>query len=269
MSKNFPRQITLDELIFLQEASHANHTAPQESDWEKKMTATSGRSCLKSFEKLRQPTSWAKMFAALLIGRTDWFSKRCVLTWKLRGTTFNRSYFQLQVSAHRTEGIESGLLLTPTTVERAEHPDDMRARAKKNGYKNGTKFNSLTSQVIYSGMLPTPNAMDWNTARSEEALNAAKEKHGSALQDSLRQRAKSGILPTPTTRDYKGARTTESLTQANRGETNSLPDAFAQSGKSSQLNPRFVAEMMGFPVNWTQLPFQSGETTQSKPMETP
>jgi len=31
-------------------------------------------------------------------------------------------------------------------------------------------------------------------------------------------------------------------------------------GQSSQLNPRFMAEMMGFPVNWTELPFLSGET---------
>jgi hypothetical protein len=77
-------------------------------------------------------------------------------------------------------------------------------------------------------MLPTPNAMDWNTARSPEALQAAKEQHGSALQDTLRQRA----------------------------------------GQGSQLNPRFVAEMMGFPVNWTELPFQSGATNPSKPTAT-
>ena len=31
-------------------------------------------------------------------------------------------------------------------------------------------------------------------------------------------------------------------------------------GKTSQLNPQFVAEMMGFPPNWTELPFLSGET---------
>jgi DNA (cytosine-5)-methyltransferase 1 len=30
----------------------------------------------------------------------------------------------------------------------------------------------------------------------------------------------------------------------------------------SQLNPRFVAEMMGFPTDWTILPFLNGETNQ-------
>tara|TARA_R110000803_G_scaffold190011_1_gene252518 strand:+ start:263 stop:661 length:399 start_codon:yes stop_codon:yes gene_type:complete len=39
-------------------------------------------------------------------------------------------------------------------------------------------------------------------------------------------------------------------------------------GKTSQLNPLFVEEMMGFPKNWTALPFQSGEGNQSKHMET-
>jgi DNA-cytosine methyltransferase len=32
-----------------------------------------------------------------------------------------------------------------------------------------------------------------------------------------------------------------------------------KTGTTSQLNPRFVAEMMGFPPNWTELPFLSGE----------
>jgi hypothetical protein len=79
--------------------------------------------------------------------------------------------------------------------------------------------------------------------------------------------AKLGMLPTPFLRDYKGARSTEALERAERNNTNSLPDAFAQTGKSSQLNPRFVAEMMGFPVNWTELPFQNGETKALRPTE--
>lgn len=33
-----------------------------------------------------------------------------------------------------------------------------------------------------------------------------------------------------------------------------------EDGKTSQLNPLFVAEMMGFPPNWLVLPFQSTET---------
>jgi hypothetical protein len=87
--------------------------------------------------------------------------------------------------------------------------------------------------------------------------------------DDLTTLAKMGMLPTPATRDYKGARTTEALENAGRNQTNSLPDAFSQTGKTSQLNPQFVAEMMGFPTHWTILPFQSGETKALKDMEMP
>ena len=47
------------------------------------------------------------------------------------------------------------------------------------------------------------------------------------------------------------------------GITNGTP------GKTSQLNTRFVAEMMGFPKDWTELPFLNGEQNQSKGTETP
>jgi len=33
-------------------------------------------------------------------------------------------------------------------------------------------------------------------------------------------------------------------------------------GAGSQLNPRFVAEMMGFPPNWTEFPFLNGGPNQ-------
>jgi hypothetical protein len=100
--------------------------------------------------------------------------------------------------------------------------------------------------------------MDWNTARSEEALAKAKEKHGSALQDTLRQRAKTGMLPTPRVFAYK-----DSATDRGKGNLGEV------TGAGSQLNPRFVAEMMGFPPNWTESPFQSGEQTASRPTGTP
>ena len=302
--------------------SHASPTAPLANVWERTTNATCGPKCCASYAKLPRPTLWAKTFAASLIGAEAWSSRRCALTWKLKGTTYGRAYFLLQASAHPTDGIEFGLLLTPTAVQTCEHPDNMQARAQAKGYRNGTKYGSLTSQVTYGmlptprvqsangpgmhgqggmdlqttvvmgmlptptageayhggktynpnsqmgrglsamagssmlptptasdsknaslppsqanrdsvpgmvvRMLPTPNAMDWNTARSPEALQAAKEQHGSALQDTLRQRA----------------------------------------GQGSQLSPRFVAEMMGFPVNWTELPFQSGATNQSRPTAT-
>ena len=273
--KNSTRQLTLDELIYLQEDSLANPTAPQGNEKERKTNATCGRRCLELFESVHPVGSWERMFAGLLIGTEDWFSRRCALTWKLTGTPFNRLYFQLAPSTLPTDATEFGLLLTPTTTERSEHPDQMRARAEAKGYRNGTKYNSLKSQILYGGLLPTPTSVQRDHPERVERLKAtgaktmmsraAGENRPNSVLDAVMFY---GILPTPTTRDYKGARSEEALKAANRTETNSLPDTFAQSGKTSQLNPLFVEEMMGFPKNWTVSPFQNGEENQSKHTET-
>src|SRR5690606_27501782 len=97
------------------EGSPASHTAPQENDLEKKMTATSGRKCLEQFGRFPRAGSWAKTFAALLIGMEVWYSTRCRLTWKMWGTKSSRFYFQLVPSMPHTGGIGSGLLPTVTT----------------------------------------------------------------------------------------------------------------------------------------------------------
>jgi len=79
-----------------------------------------------------------------------------------------------------------------------------------------------------------------------------------------------GLLPTPTAQIIKHGHSEQywenriGKRQMDIGMWNAQTN-----GKTSQLNPRFVAEMMGFPENWTLLPFLSGETNQSKPMETP
>ena len=210
----------------LSEGFRANLTAQQESDLVKKMIDTSGRTSLEQFNRFNQHGLWAKTFSALLIGQMDWFSMRCKLTWKLKGTKYNRMFFQLAVSEHPTNDIEHSLLLTPTSMQRMEDPASMRARAKEKGYKNGTKYNSLTSQVVYHPGMKK-------------------------------------FLPTPRASDAKGGATKESYQARGRTETNDLKTwgAFQNnSGKTSQLNPQFVAEMMGFPVNWTVLPFLNGET---------
>ena len=298
-SKSSTRQLTLDELISSPEASHANRSALQEKEKEQRMNATCGKRCLELSESVNPVGSWARTFAGLLIGRTDWFSKRVALTWKLSGTPSNRLLFQLVPSTLPTDATEFGLLLTPTTSEPVHDLEKFKARMEK--YPNGTTMPNLATQV--HGMLPTPNAFDWNTPRSPEAWKNAKEKHGSTLQNPLKQMASVGMLPTPTTKNVTGGavQVNEKGKRQNKGGTEfsaqlhdlaksgMLPTPIAQehdkitgkenqdsltkrartmTGKTSQLSPLFVEEMMGFPKNWTALPFQSGEENQSKDTET-
>ena len=247
------QQLTLEDLIFSQEDSLVNRSAWQENERDQKTNATCGRRCLELSESVNPVGSWARTFAGLLIGRTDWYSKRVALTWKLLGTPSNRLLFQLVPSTLPTDATEFGLLLTPTTSEPVHDLEKFKARMEK--YPNGTTMPNLATQV--HGMLPTPTAHQQNTQFKQG---------GKCLQAHF---VKNGMLPTPTTRDYKGARSEEALQEAGTNEKNSLPDAFAQSGKTSQLSPLFVEEMMGFPKNWTALPFQSGEENQSKHTVTP
>ena len=58
------------------------------------------------------------------------------------------------------EYLRTNLLQTPTTVQRCEAPEKMKERTLKKGYKNGTTYNSLLSQLVYGGLLPTPQAAD-------------------------------------------------------------------------------------------------------------
>jgi hypothetical protein len=75
------------------------------------------------------------------------------------------------------------------------------------------------------------------------------------------------LLPTPATRDYKGCNSLEKMKSqiedGERAHQGQLANFIAvQTGKTSQLNPRFVAEMMGFPPDWLELPFLNTETNQ-------
>ena len=148
-----------------------------------------------------------------------------------------------------------------------ENPENMRARAEKNGYQNGTQYGSLESQVMYDprfkSLLPTPTAMEG--VKWTNTYNAS-----SQMGQSLSAMAGSGMLPTPSARDWKG-KTNPGIVKEGSGciygET--LPDAVDRlashqknGGKGFRLSPLFTEEMMGFPLMWTTLPFlsQNGET---------
>jgi hypothetical protein len=134
-----------------------------------------------------------------------------------------------------------------------EPPEKMRERAERNGYKNGTQYGSLLSQVKYGEMLPTP------TTGADQKTQY--QQGGRSLMNYMDFRR---MLPTPIKSDCTPARPTENWNGSdlggfiNRGNT----------GKIFQLNPPFVAEMMGFPTDWTASPFLSGEMNLSKPTGT-
>ena len=205
----------------------------------------------------------------------------------------SRYLYRLVPSAHLTGGIGFGLLPTVTA-------QDYKRRGP-NSLQQGLP------EIIHEMLLPTPVATEIHHAervRKWKSVNLpsphtliAGEKNPNGLTDFLdfygmlpepdnpRQEdmaennmevsilqwlTKGQVMPTPTARDWKGAPSLESLKKRGKiPQKNSLPDFFARTGKSFQLNPLFVAEMMGFPPSWTVSPFLSEEKNPSKDTETP
>lgn len=222
-----------------------SRTALPGSDRAKTMTATSGQKCVESFEKFSRPGLLAKTFPALLIGQAGWYSKKCNLIWKLKATKYNRLYFQLQVSVPRTEGIESGLWPTPTTqepVSKCEITAGGRRMTKDGKDSRGLNIGRMAAM----GLFPTPTAQDF------------KRRGPNSKQQGLPEAAHSGMLPTPTADDCPSKNT------GKRNQDGLQKRAFQTTGKTSQLNHRFVMEMMGFPPDWCDIYYELAEIAIQK-----
>ena len=164
----------------------------------------------------------------------------------------SRCLFRLVPSVPRTEGTAYGLLPTPIA-------SDFKVRGP------GSQQKGLP-ESIREMLLPTPTATEihhWQRVerwkrqgRTSMHETEDGEKNPNGLTDFLDFH---GLLPTLEHIGRKG----ENPRQGG------LPDFFAQTGRSFQLNPLFVAEMMGFPTSWTVLPFLPGGSSPSRDTGTP
>ena len=164
----------------------------------------------------------------------------------------SRCLFRLVPSVPRTEGPVSGLLPTPIA-------SDFKVRGP------GSQQKGLP-ESIREMLLPTPTATEihhWQRVerwkrqgRTSMHETEDGEKNPNGLTDFLDFH---GLLPTLEHIGRKGKNPRQG----------GLPDFFAQTGRSFQLNPLFVAEMMGFPTSWTVLPFLPGGSSPSRDTGTP
>lgn len=164
----------------------------------------------------------------------------------------SRCLFRLVPSVPRTEGTVSGLLPTPIA-------SDFKVRGP------GSQQKGLP-EIIREMLLPTPTATEIHHRQRVErwkrqgrtSMHEAEdgEKNPNGLTDFLDFH---GLLPTLEHIGKKGKNPRQG----------GLPDFFAQTGRSFQLNPLFVAEMMGFPTSWTVLPFLPGGSSPSRDTGTP
>ena len=179
--KTLPKQ-TLDngeeELMSLQGDFLASLSPLQVKEGERMITVTSGRTCSVLYGK-SDPLG---LLVKTLLESSRWFSPARRLKWESKplfsekitekeycydksmlskpsvktlsekDIPSNRYLFRLVPSERPTEETGCGLLptgimlQTPTSVQTLESPEKMRARVARNGYRNGTKYGSLTSQ---------------------------------------------------------------------------------------------------------------------------
>jgi hypothetical protein len=171
------------------------------------------------------------------------YSRKYALTWKAKGTKYNRLLFQLSPLERRTDGTEFGLLLTPTQIMIEETPEEYRQRMDKAGYKNGNQWNSLASQISH-GILPTPTTRDFRSPDKPESGNFQRKVEQGYTIDLNSQIA---ILGTPTSRDWKDVGNMENV------PVNGLLGRQLGANNGLKLQPAFVEWMMGFPIGWTKV----------------
>ena len=260
-----------------QEVSHASPFPLPAGERARRTAVTSGLTCSVPFTR----SGPVGLLVRTLVASSRWYSPARRLTWDVsplcserislytvsgRNTSSrpsavilsvkdipsSRCLFRLVPSVPRTEGTVSGLLPTPIA-------SDFKVRGP------GSQQKGLP-EIIREMLLPTPTATEihhWQRVerwkrqgRTSMHETEDGEKNPNDLTDFLDFH---GLLPTLEHIGRKGKNPRQG----------GLPDFFAQTGRSFQLNPLFVAEMMGFPVNWTVLPFLPGGSSPSRDMETP
>lgn len=165
---------------------------------------------------------------------------------------------------------KNGLLPTPTAVQMESPEREERAielakqglplytRRIKNGKKiEGARTFSIKDALIHRMMLPTPTTIEKSMKGARLQGNTWIKPNGEKEQTTLTGLAFRGMLPTPTCNDSKNKSSTPS--QWDRHDSLNVEAAKMKglnketTGSDFQLNPHFVTEMMGFPIDWLDL----------------
>ena len=250
--------------MFSQEDSPASHSVLPESERERKITAISGAKCYEQYGKfsplgllvktLMDSYRWYSPARRLKWDAQTIYSKRItyteqnsnsllmssVKTLRMQDIQSSRLLFRLVPSEHPTEEIGCGLLPT------------VQIQGLKVCNREGkTEFVDLS-------LLPTPTAIDKGSRRINKSLSK-----GAAERPTLAMAARMRLLPTPKAQEARG---NCSVNRNKFNLTDKIAELTSPTSDASQLNPLFVAEMMGYPLEWLTLPFlsQNGEAKALK-----
>ena len=236
------------------EASPVSRPASQESDSARQTTAGSGRRLLPLLKGLGPRGFCLKTLLESCLSTTEWNSSVSVLRWKAKGTKFNRLLFQLAVSGLSIEETESGLWPTPSAnnYEQADTEKLLERRERLKAEKNNGNGFGLTLGNA-ARMFPAPQAFD---AKDLPDGNRAERRSKGGCRN-LAQEAR--MWPTPKANAHQnpgehGAGGKDLTTEVCLKEMGMIPT-------TGQLNPEWVAWLMGYPTEWVNL--EHSETPSS------
>lgn len=261
-----------DTSMCSQEGFLVSHSVLQESEKERKITATSGVKCYGQYGRysplgslvktLMESSQWYSLARRLRWDVRTIYSKRItytekssnsqlmpsVKTLKVQDIPSSRLLFQLVPSEHPTEEIGCGLLrdLMPIPIA-GDAQGGVAKLTKGKRLRNGKVFSATLKDLVASNMLPTPQT---------QGLKVCDEK-GKTVFMNL------DLLPTVTA---QASRWNCSNNRHKSNLTDKIAELMNPTSKTSQLNPLYVTEMMGYPLEWLTLPFlsQNGEVKASK-----
>lgn len=254
-----------DVSMYSAEVSHANLSALQVNEKEQMTTVTSGRKCYEQFGKsdrlglsvkmLVESSRWysparrlnwvarplfSEKITKMRRYTNDTLSKQYVQTLSVRDIPSSRYLFQLVPSVRHTEEIGFGLLPTVQT--------------------QGLKVCNNQGKTVFMplDLLPAPVASDGQGGAAKVTGKKIRRASGQVYSAKLRDLSVSNLLPTPRANKVNGINLNNpQIAQRNKGNLEESVAKIIQAipyedGKTSQLNPLFVAEMMGFPPDWTE-----------------
>jgi len=217
-----------------------------------------GGNFIESLASYDPDTSSWRTFQHSLLGGLTLFSG----AWPRSGTMQAGTVYRRQPLAPLTGGTECSLWPTPRATEipnSQAHIEERTADGRKGP-------SSLTSMVdlVERKMWPTPTKSDYrspnlNPGMGKDGKTPPASEH--ALQAVVARLEK---IPTPDANCWKGGNRRGQITDPSCGVT----------PNGGQLNPQFVSWLMGFPMDWCDMPEESQaesltESPNLKDSETP
>ena len=218
-----------------QEATHANHSAPQESAEDQTTRDIYGPRCSEPLAVYDPELRSWRMFGVI----TLWDSTVSLETLPTSGMTVSGKLFRRSPWARHIAGSGSSAWPTPTTQE-VEHPDLTLTETGRRMSLDGTTSHSLNLADAVRRW-PTPT------------VNDAKQSY--AKHTVFNSLTKAIMWPTPRSNPAMASLITSEIANDPRRFPNleTVVGQRMEVGDGGRLNPMWVEWLMGFPLGWTDL----------------